>query len=41
MPDAIDIVVFFLIIIGVIAILYRGIRNLIQILTGKKNGCCG
>lgn len=41
MPDIIDIVVFGLIILGILAILYRGIRNLIHTATGKKNGCCG
>jgi hypothetical protein len=41
MPDVIHVVVLGLIILGVIAILYRGIRNLIHTVTGKKNGCCG
>jgi hypothetical protein len=40
MPNIINIVVFGLIILGIIAILFRGIRNLIQTVTGKKNGCC-
>jgi len=41
MPDLINIVVIGFILLGIIAILYRGIRNFIQAITGKKNGCCG
>jgi hypothetical protein len=35
MPNIINILVFGLIILGVIAILFRGIRNLIQTVTGR------
>jgi hypothetical protein len=41
MPDVINLIVFALFILGIIAILYRGIRNLVQTVTGKKNECCG
>jgi hypothetical protein len=41
MTDIINITVFGFIIIGVVALLYRGIRNFVRTITGKKNGCCG
>jgi hypothetical protein len=41
MTNVINIVVFGFIIISVIALVYRGVRNLFKTLTGKKNGCCG